>query len=39
MNRALIQHHFTLSFLKDHMNVMYLGGVGLGKTPLAIALG
>jgi DNA replication protein DnaC len=39
INRALIQHHFTLSFLKDHMNVMYLGGVGLGKTHLAIALG
>ena len=39
MNRALIQHHFTLRFLKDHMNVIYLGGVGLGKTHLAIALG
>jgi DNA replication protein DnaC len=39
INRALIQHHFTLSFLKDHMNVIYLGGVGLGKTHLAIALG
>jgi DNA replication protein DnaC len=32
MNRALIQHHFTLSFLQDHMNVIYLGNVGLGKT-------
>jgi DNA replication protein DnaC len=39
INRALIQHHFTLSFLKDHMNVIYLGNVGLGKTHLAIALG
>jgi DNA replication protein DnaC len=39
INRALIQHHFTLSFLKDHMNLIYLGGVGLGKTHLAIALG
>jgi DNA replication protein DnaC len=39
INRALIQHHFTLSFLKDHRNVIYLGGVGLGKTHLAIALG
>jgi DNA replication protein DnaC len=39
INRALIQHHFTLRFLQDHMNVMYLGGVGLGKTHLAIALG
>jgi DNA replication protein DnaC len=39
INRTLIQHHFTLSFLQDHMNVIYLGGVGLGKTHLAIALG
>jgi DNA replication protein DnaC len=39
INRALIQHHFTLSFLQDHMNVIYLGNVGLGKTHLAIALG
>ena len=39
INRALIQHHFTLSFLKDHMNLLYLGNVGLGKTHLAIALG
>jgi DNA replication protein DnaC len=39
MNRALIQHHFTLRFLQGHMNVIYLGGVGLGKTHLAIALG
>jgi DNA replication protein DnaC len=31
INRALIQHHFTLRFLKDHRNVIYLGGVGLGK--------
>jgi DNA replication protein DnaC len=39
INLALIQHHFTLSFLQDHMNVIYLGNVGLGKTHLAIALG
>jgi DNA replication protein DnaC len=39
INRTLIQHHFTLSFLQDHMNLVYLGGVGLGKTHLAIALG
>ena len=32
INRALIQHHFTLSLLKDHMNGIYLGNVGLGKT-------
>lgn len=39
INRAQVQHHFTLRFLKDHMNLMYLGGVGLGKTHLAVALG
>lgn len=37
INRDLIQHHFTLSFLKDHTNLFYLGGVGLGKTHLAVA--
>lgn len=39
LNRAQVQHHFTLGFLADHMNLMYLGGVGLGKTHLASALG
>jgi len=39
INRALVQQHFTLSFLKDHMNLLYLGNVGLGKTHIAIALG
>lgn len=39
INRALVQQHFTLSFLKEHMNLVYLGGVGLGKTHLALALG
>ena len=39
INRAQVLHHFTLGFLADHMNLMYLGGVGLGKTHLASALG
>ncbi len=39
INRTQVQHHFTLSFLGDHTNLIYLGGVGLGKTHLAIALG
>ena len=39
INRAQVQQHFTLSFLADHMNLIYLGGVGLGKTHLASALG
>ena len=39
INRAQVQQHFTLSFLRDHTNLIYLGGVGLGKTHLASALG
>jgi DNA replication protein DnaC len=39
IHRAQVQHHFTLRFLSDHMNLVYLGGVGLGKTHLATALG
>ena len=39
INRAQVQHHFTLNFLSDHTNLFYLGNVGLGKTHLATALG
>ena len=39
INRLQVQHHFGLSFLKDRTNLIYLGGVGLGKTHLATALG
>jgi DNA replication protein DnaC len=39
INRLQVQHHFGLGFLKDKTNLIYLGGVGLGKTHLATALG
>jgi len=39
MNRLQVQHHFGLGFLKDRTNLIYLGGVGLGNTHLATALG
>lgn len=39
MNRLQGQNHFYLAFLKDKANLIFLGGVGLGKTPLATALG
>jgi len=34
-----VQHHFRLGFIKDKANLIYLGGVGLGKTHIATALG
>jgi DNA replication protein DnaC len=39
INRAQVQDLFRLSFLPEHGNVVFLGGVGLGKTHLATALG
>jgi DNA replication protein DnaC len=39
INQAQVQHLFRLAFLEDHTFVVFLGGVGLGKTHLAIALG
>lgn len=39
MNRMQVQNHFSLGFIKDKANLIYLGGVGLGKTHLATALG
>jgi DNA replication protein DnaC len=39
INRPQIQDLFRLAFLHDHTNVIFIGGVGLGKTHLAIALG
>jgi DNA replication protein DnaC len=38
INRAQIQNLFRLDFLPRHGNVVLLGGVGVGKTHLAIAL-
>ena len=39
INRPQVQNLFRLAFLETHANVIFLGGVGLGKTHLAIALG
>ncbi|HBA82685.1 MAG TPA: ATP-binding protein [Verrucomicrobia bacterium] len=39
INREQIQNLFRLAFLKEPGNVILLGGVGLGKTHLATALG
>lgn len=39
INRPAIQDLFRLHFLEHRHNVILLGGVGLGKTHLAIALG
>jgi len=38
INRAQVQQLFRLQFLPQHGNVILLGGVGVGKTHLAIAL-
>ena len=38
INREQIQHLFTLAFLRQRQNVVFIGTVGLGKTHLALAL-
>jgi DNA replication protein DnaC len=38
INRIQVQNLFRLSFLKEKGNVIFMGGVGLGKTHLATAL-
>ena len=38
INRTQVQHLFRLDFVPTHGNVIFLGGVGIGKTHLAIAL-
>jgi DNA replication protein DnaC len=39
INRPAVQNLFRLKFIEDKSNVIFLGGVGLGKTHLATALG
>ena len=39
INRLQVQNLFRLQFVADRSNVIFLGGVGLGKTHLASALG
>jgi len=39
INRLQVQNLFRLQFLRDKSNVIFLGGVGVGKTHLASALG
>ncbi|MFH1185947.1 MAG: IS21-like element helper ATPase IstB [Chloroflexota bacterium] len=38
INRAQVQDLFRLRFIDQNTNVVFIGGVGLGKTHLAIAL-
>jgi DNA replication protein DnaC len=39
INRLQVQNLFRLQFVKNKSNIIFLGGVGLGKTHLASALG
>ena len=38
INRDHVRHVFTMGFLREKANVVFIGGVGLGKTHLAAAL-
>ena len=38
INRAQVQDLFRLRFIEQNTNVVLIGGVGLGKTHLAVAL-
>ena len=39
INRAQVQNLFRLKFVEEKANVIFVGGVGLGKSHLGIALG
>jgi DNA replication protein DnaC len=39
LNRLQVKNFFRLQFIPDKANVIFLGGVGLGKSHLAVALG
>jgi DNA replication protein DnaC len=39
INQAQVRNLFRLEFIEDKSNVVFIGGVGLGKTHLASALG
>lgn len=39
INRPQVQNLFRLKFLEDKANAVFIGGVGMGKTHLGIALG
>lgn len=39
INRVQVQNLFRLAFVPDKGNVIFMGGVGIGKTHLASALG
>ncbi|MFH1574668.1 MAG: IS21-like element helper ATPase IstB [Acidobacteriota bacterium] len=39
INRPQVQNLFRLKFIEDKANAILIGGVGLGKTHLAVALG
>ena len=39
INRMLVQNLFHLDFVKQHANVVFISGTGLGKSHLMTALG
>jgi DNA replication protein DnaC len=39
INRMVVENLFRLSFVEHNGNIIFMGGVGLGKTHLSIALG